>query len=552
MTGLFTSQMEPGDILAKLREAEGYFLCNNERDVSQSDFKNRLMPMTTVRVAPARDEAGFFSLEASGGASIHMDLIYKQVNPLERLRIVRQAMPRTLLQAVCRGASLFGYRHYPENVIRLVVREFAKLVDVWRVYDFLNHVPNMVPVFEEVQRAGRLLMPSICFSTGQEHTDDYYVEKAGEILDVTGPDVILSIKNFAGLGTPKRLNHLVRAIINAFPGIILHYHGCNTDANDIGRMTAAVLAGAKVCDVSDHGYGSVYGQAPALTLIQNLRDYGKKAIGINIKALLKSSDILRRERKIYESFENPYRGHDPTVSHYKLTGGAVGTAYEQADQGGFLDRMPEIFQELGQVQVELGNWWSVTPGSQILWTTAVNNVLYGRYERPSLDLQNLILGRYGPLPFYDPADWICEKVLEYQRSDGKRWWEILSQERGLAKPQDVDLQEERVRLAAKLGRQVSDADLALYLQFPFDTLSYFQFEAKYGKTWLLPPEIWFRKEPFQKGECVNFADEQGVPHSIEIITTRREGEVVFTSMVVDHHYQTLSGMAKGGQSAQKE
>jgi hypothetical protein len=43
-----------------LTGADGYFLCNNERDVSQSDFKNRLMPMTTVRVAPYRDEAGFF------------------------------------------------------------------------------------------------------------------------------------------------------------------------------------------------------------------------------------------------------------------------------------------------------------------------------------------------------------------------------------------------------------------------------------------------------------------------------------------------------------
>ena len=37
----------PADILDTLREAEGYYLCNNERDVSQSDFKNRLMPMTT-------------------------------------------------------------------------------------------------------------------------------------------------------------------------------------------------------------------------------------------------------------------------------------------------------------------------------------------------------------------------------------------------------------------------------------------------------------------------------------------------------------------------
>ena len=540
MANYITAQMSPADILAALREADGYFLCNNERDVSQSDFKNRLMPMTTVRVAPVRDEAGFFSVEVSGGASIHMDLMYKQVNPFERLRIVRQAMPHTLLTTVCRGANLFGYRHYPENVIRLTVREFAKLVEVWRVYDFLNHVPNMAPVFEEVQKAGRLLMPSVCFSTGDEHTDEYYVGKVGEILAVTGPDVIVSIKNFAGLGTPKRLGQLVEAITQAFPGIILHYHGCNTDGNDVGRMTAAVLAGAKLCDVSDHGYGSVYGQAPALTIIQNLRDYGKRAVGINIQGLLKSSDLLRRERKIYEPFENPFRGHDPTVAHYKLTGGAVGTAYEQADRAGLLERMPEIFQELGQVQVELGNWWSVTPGSQILWTTAVNNVLFGRYERPSLDLQNLILGRYGPLPFYRPADWICQKVLEYHRTDGKTWQQILREETGLMNPPVVDLDLERTRLATRLGREVSDADLSLYLQFPFDSLAYFQFEDTYGKTWLLPPEIWFRKGAFKSGERINFADEKGVPHSIEVISTLREGEHVITSLLVDHHYQTLS------------
>jgi pyruvate carboxylase len=549
MAGAITNQMRPADIFRTLREADGYFLCNNERDVSQSDFKNRLMPMTTVRVAPARNEAGFFSLEVSGGASIHMDLIYKQVNPFERLRIIRQAMPHTLLQTVCRGASLFGYRHYPENVIRLTVREFAKLVDVWRVYDFLNHVPNMVPVFEEVQRAGRLLMPSVCFSTGKEHTDEYYVGKVGEILAVTGPDVIISIKNFAGLGTPKRLAQLVEAIIAAFPDLILHYHGCNTDGNDIGRMTAAVLAGAKLVDVADHGYGAVYGQAPALTLIQNLRDYGKRAIGIKIQALLKSSDLLRQERKIYEPFEIHFRGHDPTVSHYKLTGGAVGSAYEQADRLGLLDRVPEVFREMGDVQVELGNWWSVTPGSQILWTTSVNNILHGRYESPSLDLKNLILGRYGPLPFYQPADWICQKVLEYQRPDGKPWQRILAEEGGLVKPRDVDLEQERGHLAAKLGREVSDADLSLYLQFPFDTLSYCQFVATYGKTWLLPPEVWFRQEPFQAGERINFADERGVPHAIEVISTRCQGDNVFTSLLVDHFYQTLSVRVEGDQTS---
>jgi pyruvate carboxylase len=537
--------MSPAEILRILRESEGYYLCNNERDVSQSDFKNRLLPMTTVRVAPYREAAGFFSVEVSGGASVHVDLMRKQVDPFERLRIAQKAMPKTLLQTVCRGSSVFGYRHYPENVIRLAVREFARYVDVWRVYDFLNHVPNIVPVMDEIQKAGRLLMPSVCFSTGPEHTDRYYVDKIREILQVTGPEVIISIKNYAGLGTPKRISQLVESICAAFPGLVLHYHGCNTDGNDIGRMSAAVLAGAKICDVADHGYGAIYGQAPALTLIQALEDYNKKAVGVDIPALIQSSDLLRQERKIYEPFESPFRGHDPTVAAYKLTGGAVGSTFEQADKGGFLDRMPEILTEMARVQVELGNWWVVTPGSQILWTTAVNNVLYGRYERPSLDLTNLLLGRYGPLPFFQPEAWIYEKVLEYQRYDGKKWQQILMDEAGIQKPGDVDLNMERRRLEGELDRRVNDEELVLYLQFPFDALSFFKFQARYGKVWMLPPEVWFRQGGFKDGERITFADEFGVPHYIEVISTRREGANVLTTLVVDHSFQSFSVQVEG-------
>jgi pyruvate carboxylase len=545
MEGRITTEMSAEEILGMLRAADGYYLCNNERDVSQSDFKNRLMPMTTVQVAPHREATGFFSIEVSGGASVHVDLMRKQVNPFERLRISRKAMPNTLLQAVCRGASLFGYRHYPENVIRFTVREFAKYVDVWRVYDFLNHVPNMIPVFEEVQRAGRILMPSICFSTGKEHTDDYYVEKVKEILEVTGSDVIISIKNHSGLGTPRRIGHLVEAIRKSCPDVILHYHGCNTDGNDIGRMITAVLAGVKICDVADHGLGAVYGQAPALTLIQTLRDYGKEAIGVDVQPLVRASDVLRRERRIYEPFENLFRGHDPTVASYKLTGGAVGSTFEQADKGGFLDRMPEILEEMGRVQIELGNWWSVTPGSQILWTTAVNNVLYGKYERPSLDLKNLIMGRYGPLPFYDPQEWICQKVLEYQRSDGKKWHQILADEGGVVKPKDIDLDREHQDLETKLGRPVSNEDRALYLLYPFDGVSFLKFEARYGKTWLLPPAVWFRQGGFKSGERITFEDENGKPHYIEIISTRREGSTVITSLLVDHAFHTRTVTLEG-------
>ena len=269
-----TPQMSSREILDYLRHTDGFFLTNNERDVSQSDFKGRIMPSTTLKVAPYRDETGYFAFEISGGASVHVDLMRKQINPFERLRLVRKAMPNTLLQTVCRGRNLFGYRPYPDNLVRLAVRLFARYVDVWRIYDFLNYIPNLKIAAEEVQRAGKLLMPCICFNTGLQHTDEFYLGKIDEILATMGEELILCIKNHSAIGSPKRLSDLVRAIRGRFPDLLLAYHGHNTDGNDLARMTACVLEGVKIVEVADHGFGCIYSQAPALSLIQTLRDYG--------------------------------------------------------------------------------------------------------------------------------------------------------------------------------------------------------------------------------------------------------------------------------------
>jgi len=384
-------------VLEKIRRTAGYYLTNTERDLSQSDFKNRVMPHTQLLVAKERNAAGYFSIEITGGASIHVDMLRKQMNPLEKLEVLSANMPDTLFQTLCRGINLFGYRPYPENVIRLTVRSFARYVHVWRVFDFLNFVPNMVPIFEEVQKAGCLLEPAICFSTGPEHTDDFYVKKVGEILEVTGPEILLGIKNHGGLGTPRRIGRLVKAILNAHPELIVHYHGHNTDGADIGRIVEAVQNGAKIVNAGDHAFTGFYGPPPLLSVIDILDDLGYHAAGLDRQAVIETSNKLRPEREYYRDFESQFLGFDPTVQTHKLPGGATGSSFEQALKGGFLHRMPEILQtELPRVHVELGNWWSVTPGSQILWTTAANNVLKGkRYKDATDDLKNLMLGRYG-------------------------------------------------------------------------------------------------------------------------------------------------------------
>jgi pyruvate carboxylase len=523
-------------ILDKIRKSNGFYLTNTERDLSQSDFKNRIMPHTQMLVAAERNAAGFFSIEITGGASVHVDMLRKQMDPLEKMEVLSHHMPDTMFQTLCRGVNLFGYRPYPENVIRLTVKSFARYVHVWRVFDFLNYIPNMVPVFEEVKAADCILEPSICFSTGPEHSDAFYVGKVGEIIDVAGEDIVLCIKNHGGLGTQKRIGDLVRSILQKYPDLLIHYHGHNTDGNDIGRTVEAVRNGAKIVNGGDHSFTGFYGPPPLLTIIDTLEDYGHHAMGIDRQAIIDTSNRLRPEREYYRDFESQFFGFDPTVQIHKLPGGATGSSFEQAVKGGFLNLMPQILQEeLPKVQIELGNWWSVTPGSQILWTTAVNNVLKkARYKEVTDDLKNLMLERYGKFPFYKPADWIYETIF------GKDWKSIIEREGGYQKIENIDIDIERRVLEHRLGRKASENELVLYLQHPNDAVNFFKFQEKYGKTWALPPRIWFHRGGFKLGDRFEFADAYGKLHNLEIGPQRRTVANDFiTYLMVDHHMEPI-------------
>ncbi|HEB50000.1 MAG TPA: pyruvate carboxylase [Desulfobulbus sp.] len=529
-----TQGMAPSEVLAILRQADGYYITNTARDMSQSDYKNRILLHTDLLAAPAREAAGYFSLEITGGASVHVDILRKQVDPFLKLELLREKMPDTMFQTLCRGVNLFGYRPYPQNVIRLTVREFAKYVDVWRTFDFMNHIPNMQAVFEEVAKAGKINEPCICFSTGPEHTNEYYIGKVREILDVTGDEIILCIKNHGGLGTPRRIGELVDAIKQAYPDLVIHYHGHNTDGNDIGRITAAILNGATIVDASDHAFTGFYGPPPILTVIQTMKDLGRTAIGIDEDAVIETSDLIRDERPHYAQFEAQIKGFLPTVQIHKLPGGAMGSSLEQASKGGFLDKMPDILhKELPRVQIELGNWWSVTPGSQILWTTAVSNVLEGdRYGNPSGDLKNLLLGKYGPFPFYRPEDWIYEKVF------GSDWQKILEEEGGIEQIEDMDIEKERQTLTERLGAEPTEQQLVLYLQHPNDAVDFFKFEEQFGRAYVLPPSIFLRQGGFQLGETLVFRDDAGKEHVVEIGPAQQNDDgMTNVYLNVDHDQQ---------------
>ncbi len=91
-----------------------------------------------------------------------------------------------------------------------------------------------------------------------------------------------------------------------------------------------------------------------------------------------------------------------------------------------------------------------------------------------------------------------------------------------------------------MGREATEDELVLYLQHPNDAVDFFKFEAKYGKTWVLPPKIWFKKGGFNLGEKFEILDAFGKLHIIEIGTQRKTktGDAI-TYMLIDHHSQPI-------------
>ncbi len=80
----------------------------------------------------------------------------------------------------------------------------------------------------------------------------------------------------------------------------------------------------------------------------------------------------------------------------------------------------------------------------------------------------------------------------------------------------------------------------LLIQHPNDAVSFFKFEEKYGKVWVLPPKVWFKKGGFNLGETFEFPDAYGKLHSIVIGPQRKtsSGDAV-TYLVIDHHPEPI-------------
>src|SRR5947209_9511039 len=186
-------------------------------------------------------EHGFFSMEMWGGATFDTAMRFLNEDPWERLRQLRARVPNICFQMLFRGANAVGYTNYPDNVVAGFVRHAAASgMDIFRVFDSLNYLPNLRVAMEAINETHAVCEAAMCY-TGDildERRDKfslkYYVKLARE-LERMGAH-FLAIKDMAGLCRPYAARKLIKALREEV-GLPLHFHTHDTS----GVASASVL-----------------------------------------------------------------------------------------------------------------------------------------------------------------------------------------------------------------------------------------------------------------------------------------------------------------------
>ncbi|HRW83603.1 MAG TPA: pyruvate carboxylase subunit B, partial [Methanothrix sp.] len=205
--------------MSKVRLTETVF-----RDAHQSLLATRMRTRDMLPIAEKLDEVGFFSMEVWGGATFDSCIRYLNEDPWERLRALKLAMPNTSMQMLLRGQNLVGYRHYADDVVeKFVERAAANGVDIFRIFDAVNDIRNMLVAIKAARKTGSHVQGSVCYTTSPVHTIEQFTKMAVELADL-GCDSIC-IKDMAGLILPHDAYDLVASMKEAVDvPICLHSH----------------------------------------------------------------------------------------------------------------------------------------------------------------------------------------------------------------------------------------------------------------------------------------------------------------------------------------
>lgn len=346
------------------------------RDAHQSLLATRVRTKDIAAIASQTEQAipQLFSSEMWGGATFDVSYRFLTEDPWERLRTLRKRMPNTLLQMLFRGSNAVGYSNYPDNVLVEFINEAAlQGIDVFRIFDSLNWIPQMEKSIQAVRDAGKIAEAAICYTgdindpSRAKYNVQYYIEMAKE-LQALGAHTI-AIKDMAGLLKPQASYRLVSELKDAID-LPIHLHTHDTSGNGIITYSAAVTAGVDIVDVAMSAMSSHTSQ-PSLSSLYYALVNGKRVPDIEIKKVQKLNHYWEDVRPYYRPFENGLNAPQTEVYAHEMPGGQYSNLQQQAKAVGLGERWDEITKMYRTVNMMFGDIVKVTPSSKVVGDMAL-------------------------------------------------------------------------------------------------------------------------------------------------------------------------------------
>ena len=461
------------------------------RDGQQSLWATRMSIGDMLPILPKMDRVGYWAIEAWGGATFDTCLRFLDENPWDRLRSIKAKTPNTRLSMLSRGQNLVGYKHYSKEICHRFIHAAHKNgIDVFRVFDALNDIRNVVDNAEAIKECGAHFEGAISYTMSPVHT-----------LEL-GADSI-AIKDMAGMLTPYRTERMVKAF-NAEIGLPVHIHCHYVGGMAPANIIKSVEAGAAIADTASAplAFGNSH---PAVEMIVAALEESRYDTGLDLGLLFEIAEYWEEVRK---------RGHykrgvsslvHMQVYSHQVPGGMMSNLVSQLDIQNATDRLNEVMAEIPRVRAEVGYPPLVTPLSQIVGTQAVFNVLTGkRWSVVSKEMKDYICGYYGKAP--GPMD---QEIVKKVVGDS----DILDPSiapGSLVTTTFAELEEEIGDLAK------SEEDVLMYALFPNEARTYLSKHRTSEKVdFLLEEESKMTKEDDyvdinQIRELVRVAEESGV------------------------------------------
>lgn len=346
------------------------------RDAHQSLLATRMRTKDLKDMASLYDAflPELFSVEMWGGATFDTAYRFLLESPWDRLAHLRQQMPNTLLQMLIRGSNAVGYQNYPDSVIDEFIQLSAKNgIDVFRIFDALNWMPQLEKSIQSVRDAGKLAEVAMCY-TGNildahatKYTLDYYMHLA-KAIESSGAH-ILAIKDMAGLLKPQAAYQLISKLKETV-NLPIHLHTHDTSGIGIYTYAAAVRAGVDIVDVAMPSFAGATSQ-PNLAALWHGLDHSEKELSLDAKNV----DIINRNwsmvRRQYQAFETQ-TVQSSNVYDHQMPGGQFTNLQQQAKSVGIPeDRFDDVVNMYRTVNTLFGDIIKVTPTSKVVGDMAL-------------------------------------------------------------------------------------------------------------------------------------------------------------------------------------